>query len=321
MCTYFVCLAGLLASLILVEPVSCEEIEKQSALGQSLCPFVRSAANQAEREEEANARQQEVEAFSPQKSDSLPAFAGENPSIAESPAFPEDRKLFESALVNWLFFEDLAPQQRAILRRFLVHCGVAADRQPLAASIFGQFNASQRATFVGITHAMMHTWLVDSATQEPLGNALGLIQELITIQGENNALPSDQQFQLIVRLTPDARQKLERAAHFLKGENHIFHKDYPISFRQFRKIGLRGKEAGLHFCLSRDGRFAQIHVDYRFGLLHLIPANSDVRAEGNHQRHADRWPEFKVAVRPIRARRVVLLSQNLDLSLNSLAQE
>src|SRR5438034_7226861 len=30
-------------------------------------------------------------------------------------------------------------------------------------------------------------------------------------------------------------------------------------------------------------RFAQIHIDYRFGLLHLGSANSDVRAEGNHK--------------------------------------
>jgi len=58
------------------------------------------------------------------------------------------------------------------------------------------------------------------------------------MQGERTALPGDQPFQLIVRLAPDPSEKLERAASFLKGENHIFHKDYPISFRQFRRIGL-----------------------------------------------------------------------------------
>jgi hypothetical protein len=321
MCTYFVCLAGLLAALILAEPVSCEEIEEQSALGKSLCPFVRSAANQTELEAEANARLRESENLTEQEFDPPPSFPLKKLSGSGSSSILADRRLFELSLVNWLFFEDLAPQQRAIMRTFLARCGVAADRQPLAASIFGQFNASQRATFVGITHAMMHTSLVDGVTKEALGDALGLIQELITIQGENSALSSDQQFQLVVRLAPDARQKLERAAYFLKGENHVFHKDYPISFRQFRKIGLPGQEAGLHFCLSRDRRFAQIHIDYRFGLLHLGPANSDVRADGNHQRHADRWPEFKVAVRPIRTRRVMLLSQNLDLSLNPLARK
>lgn len=316
MCTYLACLAGLLTALILAEPVSCEEIEERSAFGQSLCPFVRSAANQTELEAEANARLQEAESLSKWEFDPLQSSSSslEKPSPAGSPANRADRELFESFLVNWIFFEDLAPQQRAIIRAFLARCGVAADRHPLAASIFGQFNASQRATFVGITHAMMHTVLVDSATKEKLGNALGLIQGLITIQGENNAQSSDQQFQLIVRLTPDASQKLERAADFEKGENHFFHKDYPISFRQSRRIGLRGKEAGLHFCLTRDGRFAQIHIDYRFWLLHLGPANSDVRAAGNHKKHTDRWPEFGFQVTSRAAEASSTGSHDLPLS-------
>ncbi|HEX8837567.1 MAG TPA: hypothetical protein VF748_11570, partial [Candidatus Acidoferrum sp.] len=189
--------------------------------------------------------------------------------------------------------------QQAILEKFLARCGVAG-RRSLAASVFGQLHASFRATFVGITQAMMNTSLTDKRDGQRLGDAFGLIQELIDIQGENTARSSDEQFQLIVLLAPDALGKLDRAASFLKGENHFFHKDYPISFRQFRRIGLRGQEAGLHFCLTRDARFAQIHIDYRFGLLHLGPANSDVRAEGNHQRHADRWPEFTLAERAVR---------------------
>ena len=321
MCTYFVCLMGLLTALLLAEPVSCEEIDKTSAPVQSLCPFVRSAADQTQREAEVIARLREAERVAAQQADVQPPILVEAPSPSGSLAPQPDRIIFESSLVNWLFFEDLAPEQRTILQTFLDRCGVAADRLALAASIFGQLNASQRATFVGITHALMHTSLTDQRSGERLGDALSLIQELIDIQGENSVLSSDHQFQMIVRLAPDGPQKLERASHFLKGENHIFHKDYPISFRQVRRIGLHGQEAGLHFCLTRDGRFAQIHIDYRFGLLHLGPANSDVRAEGNHQRHADRWPEFTLTERPIRVRRVVLRRQSSDLGLNSLVRE
>lgn len=321
MCTYFICLAGLLTALILAEPVSCEEVDKPAAPAQTLCPFIRSAADQPRLEAEASARLQEAERLSTQEPDVRPAIPLEAPSPAGSPALRADRILFESFLVNWLFFEDLAPEQRSIVQRFLVRCGTAADRLSLAASIFGQLNTSVRATFVGITHAMMYTELTDRQEGASLGDTLGLIQELTDIQGENSAQSSDHQFQLIVRLTPDALQKLDRAAHFLKGENHVFHKDYPLSFRQFRRIGLQGQEAGLHFCVTRDGRFAQIHIDYRFGLLHLGPANSDPRAEGNHQRHADRWPEFTLAERPIRIRRVMLRRKNLDLRVNSLVRE
>lgn len=306
--TYLACLAGLLAALILSEPVSCEEVEKPGAPAESLCPFVRSAADRRQLEAEASVRLQS-------------AVPLEAPSSAGSPALPGDRILFESFLVNWLFFEDLAHEQQAMLEKFLARCGVAADRRSLAASVFGQLHTSFRATFVGITQAMMNTSLTDKQDGQRLGDAFGLIQELIDIQGENTARSSDEQFQLIVLLAPDALGKLDRAASFLKGENHFFHKDYPISFRQFRRIGLHGQEAGLHFCLTRDARFAQIHIDYRFGLLHLGPANSDVRAEGNHQRHADRWPEFTLAERAVRVRRVLLDRRRLDASRNSVAQE
>jgi hypothetical protein len=250
MCTYFICLAGLLTALTLVEPVSCQEVEKPAAPAQTLCPFIRSAADQTRLEAEASARLQEAERLSTQEPDVRPAIPLEAPSPAGSPALRADRILFESFLVNWLFFEDLAPEQRSIVQKSLVRCGTAADRLSLAASIFGQLDASVRATFVGITHAMTYTELTDRQEGASLGDALGLIQELIDIQGENSALSSDHQFQLIVRLTPDALKKLERAAHFLKGENHVFHKDYPLSFRQFRRIGLRGQEAGLHFVFT-----------------------------------------------------------------------
>ena len=321
MCTYLACMTGLLAALLLAERVSCEEVERPGAPAESLCPFVRSAADQRQLEADPSARLQEAKRLSAQEFEEPSRIPWAAPARAGSPALPADRIVFESFLVNWLFFEDLAPEQQVILEKFLARCGVAADRLSLAASIFGQFHTSLRGTFVGITQAMMNTLLADKRNGQRLGDALGLIQELIDIQGENGALSSDNQFQLIVRLAPDALQKLDRAASFLKGENHFFHKDYPISFRQSRRIGLHGQEAGLHFCLTRDARFAQIHIDYRFGLLHLTAANSDLRAEGNHQRHADRWPDFTLAERPIRVRCEVLDRRSLNSGRYAVAEE
>ena len=214
--TYLACWTGLLAALILAKPVSCEEVEKPAAPPPSLCVFVRSAADQTQLEVEAGARLRATEKFSGQEFDGQPRIPFEAPSHRESPARRPDRILFESFLVNWLFFEDLAREQQAIMQKFLVRCGVAADRLSLAASIFGQFHTSLRATFVGITQAMMNTLLTDQGNGQRLGDALGLIQELIDIQGENSALPSDQQFQLIVRLAPDALEKLDRAAFFFE---------------------------------------------------------------------------------------------------------
>jgi hypothetical protein len=304
MFAFVLCLFALLATASLAQPAERDTNEVPRAVAEEpLCNFVRLVAGGPQLEE-ASARPQEEEIpFA--NSNQQPLMREEKLSAAERLKLPEDRKLFESSLANWLYFEDLAPRQRAIVRGVLARCGVTGAGPSLAASVFVRWNASQRATFVAITHALLHTLLTGRDGKE-LGNALGLIEDVIDIQGENHSQPSDQQFQLIVRLTPDAREKLEHAEHFLKGENHIFHQGYPISFRQIRKIWLRGQEAGLHLCLTRDGRFAQIHIDYRFGLLHLGSANSDVRANGNHQRHADRWSEFTVAVRPMQMPRAVL---------------
>ena len=306
MCSYTVCFVVLLAAVVLAQPAAGEVTEVTPILDAPLCRLTRSVARQAEREAESVAPLRNEEVLTATNSDSAFAFPPEDPSLTGASNSPADRKLFESFLVDWLFFEDLAPEQRSLILRLLTRCGVASGRPSLPASVFGRFNSSQRATFVGITHAMLNTRLMDDRDGNELGDVLQLVEELLEIKGENSLLPSDQQFQLVVRLIPGAAQKLERARHFQKGENHFFHKEYPLSFRQFRRIGLHGKEAGLHICLTRDGRFAQIHIDYRFGLLHLGPANSDVRAQGNHQRHVDRWPEFGLAVRRVPVRRVVL---------------
>lgn len=305
MFVFVMCLFFLLASASLAQPAERETNEAKPSVEHPLCSSVRAAAN-ASLPEEAGVVLQEETTGAPGLADLHVFQQKETVPASERLKLLKEREFFESSLINWLFFEDLAPRQRAIVRGVLARCGFTDTRSHLAASVFAKWNASQRATFVGITHALLNTHLIDSRDGTDLGSALELILELIDIEGENMALSSDQQFQLIVRVTPDAREKLEHADHFLLGENHVFHKDYPISFRQFRKIWLRGQEAGLHFCLTRDGRFAQIHIDYRFGLLHLGAANSDVRAEGNHQRHADRWPQFALAMRPMQMPRVVL---------------
>jgi hypothetical protein len=304
MFAFALCLFALLATASLAQPAERDSSAEPRAAGQPLCGLVQSAASAPQLEDEESARPQEEEIPGEANSEQRLPVLPDNSSPSERLRL-RDRQIFESFLVNWQFFDDLAPRQRSIIRGVLTRCG-ATGNTSLAASVFGQFNASQRGVFVSTTHAMQNTHIIDNRDGKDWGDALQLVEGLHDIQGENNGLPSDKQFQLIVRLAPDALQKLERAAYFEKGENHIFHKEYPISFRQFRRIGLRGQEAGLHICVTRDGRFAQIHIDYRFGFLHLGPANSDVRANGNHERHVDRWPVFGFAMKRVKVRRPVL---------------
>ncbi|HXX99510.1 MAG TPA: hypothetical protein VEI54_01240 [Candidatus Limnocylindrales bacterium] len=304
--THFVCLVVLLGTIHIAQPAKVQAEEESSFTEQPLCRLTRSAANQPGLEGHAFAYPQDTELLTVRAFDAQPALLPGESSFAGNSDLLADRKLFERFLVDWLFFEDLAPEQRALIGRLLARCQGLQDSAALAASVFAQLDASQRATFVSITHALLNTQLIDRLNGQHLGHAIDLVEDLVDIQGQNDSLPSDHQFQLLVRLAPDAAEKLEHTTHFEKGENRVYHKGFPLSFRQFRKIGLHGKEAGLHFCITRDGRFAQIHVDYRFGLLHLVPTNSDVRAEGNHQRHVDRWPQFGFGVKRVQVRSVVL---------------
>lgn len=271
-----------------------------------ICEFVRLSASDSERQERSRAYSEDDDSSPERTSEQDLPIVPANLSAADRSRLLSGRRLFESYLVDWRFFEDLAPQQRDMIHRAVSRCGVKTPQRSLGESVFVRFNASQRATFVGVSHALLSTPLSDRRDGAALGDAFQLVDEVLDIQGENAALPSDQQFQLIVRLVPDASRTLERAVDFEKGENHVFHKGYPKSFRQVRKIGIHGQEAGLHFCLTSDGRFAQIHIDYRFGLLHLEATNSDVRANGNHQRHVDRWPNFRFALKRVRVLREVL---------------
>ena len=298
-----VCLFFFLATATLARSAERETAPDLPVVEAPLCGLVRFAVNRPDVTEEIASDSRDEEISGEAVSERLPIHPE---SRAAADRLNADRRLFESSLINWQFFEDLAPQQRSIIRGVFTRCGATTARSSQMASVFGGFNASQRATFVGVTHALLNTQLVDSQDGSQLGTALQLIEELMDIEGENNVVPSDHQFQMIVRLTPGALGVLQRSVGFDKGENHVFHKGYPLSFRQIRRIGLHGQEAGLHFCVARDGRFAQVHIDYRFGLLHLQPSNSDVRANGNHQRHVDRWPNFRLSIKRVKVLRVVL---------------
>jgi len=217
------------------------------------------------------------------------------------------KKLLESSLVNWIFYEDLSDKQRAVLDRASFNCAEPSPTEtPTGAILFDRFSASQRATFVAITHAMMNTSIVDAKGRDETVDALGLVEEMTDVHGENQSSPSDQQFQLFARLMPDALRRLRTAKNFEIGENHVFHPGYPFSFRQVRRFAVRGQEAGLHISIARDGRSAVIHIDYRFWILHLWPANSDVRAPGNHEKHVDKWPQAVITARNALVQRVVL---------------
>ena len=105
----------------------------------------------------------------------------------------------------------------------------------------------------------------------------------------------DRQFRIYVRLTPNAREMLERSREFKRGiDNAVYHKGYPLNYREQRGT------PSIQVSIALDGRLADVDVDYRsssFPVMlfngHLSASNSDVRAGDNAERHAARWSGFQ----------------------------
>ena len=149
---------------------------------------------------------------------------------------------------------------------------------------------STKTTFDAVTHALLTTPLTDASGQK-FGDGLTLIERVDTVKGEVAGASSDRQFRLYVRLTPNAREILERSREFKRAiDNTIYHKGYPLNYRD------QGGTPSIQVSMALDGRQADVDVDYRSPSFpvalfngHLSAANSDVRAGSNADRHAAQW--------------------------------
>jgi len=153
---------------------------------------------------------------------------------------------------------------------------------------------STKTTFDAVTHALMTTPLTD-ASGEKFGDGLALIERVDTVKGEVPGMAGDRQFRIYARLTPNAREMLERSREFKRGiDNSIYHKGYPLNYRE------RSGSPSIQVSIALDGRQADVDVDYRTSIFpvslfngHLSAANSDVRAGDNAERHAAQWAGFQ----------------------------
>ena len=153
---------------------------------------------------------------------------------------------------------------------------------------------STKTTFDAVTHALLTTPLTDAAGQK-FGDGLSLIERVDTVKGEVSGTSGDRQFRMYVRLTPNARETLNRSREFRRGvDNTVYHKGYPINYREQRGT------PSIQISIAMDGRLADVDVDYRASFFpvslfngHLSAANSDVRAGDNAERHAGRWTGYQ----------------------------
>jgi hypothetical protein len=185
-------------------------------------------------------------------------------------------------------YEELKPQQRQLIDEWYADynqlTGDHADPKE-----YNQFSLSTRTTYEAVTHALMTTTLTDKSGKLT-GTALDLVESIEAINGKVPRARGDLQFRMYVVLKPDALQKLKDSSEFFRDrDNTIYHHGYPVNYRQ-------DGVPSIQFSMAKDGRHADIDVDYRSsgfpaGLFngHLTAANSDVRAGNNTQIHLQRW--------------------------------
>ena len=153
---------------------------------------------------------------------------------------------------------------------------------------------SAKTTFDAVTNALMTTALTTKSGQK-LGDALDLVQEVDSVRGMVQDASGDQQFRIYVLLKEGAIKTLDQSKQFeRKGDNSVYHKGYPINYRQ------EGGAPSIQISIALDQRHADIDVDYRSSGFpkalvngHLSAANSDVRAGNNYDRHTKRWSGFE----------------------------
>ena len=186
-------------------------------------------------------------------------------------------------------YDQLKPQQKALIDEWYAEYDkMTGEKDP--PSDYDTLSLSTRTTFEAVTHALMNTELTDKSAHS-LGNALTLVGSIETVNGKIPRARGDLQFRMYVLLKPDALSRLKESSEFFRDrDNTVYHHGYPLNYRQ------AGGAPSIQISMAKDGRHADIDVDYRSSSFpaalfngHLSAANSDVRAGDNTQRHLQRW--------------------------------
>ena len=187
-------------------------------------------------------------------------------------------------------FKSLNPEQQKLVVNLVQAHARATKTQLDPEKVYDGARQSIRSTFDAVTHALWKTAMT-GPDGKSLGTALDLIDAVEDIAGEVPEARGDRQFRIYVYLKPNAIETLGASQEFKREkDNTHYHFGYPICFR------LVNGPPSIQFSISRDGKRADVDVDYRSSSFpsalvngHLSAANSDVRAGDNLDRHDGRW--------------------------------
>ncbi|HST12303.1 MAG TPA: hypothetical protein VLL05_18155, partial [Terriglobales bacterium] len=212
-----------------------------------------------------------------------PMFRSLTLIVVLGPAIYADQKPFGGS------FQELLPEQQRVVVEIVSRFNSSTGQSLTPQKVYDGARLSVRTTFEAISHALLTTKLT-SKSGEPLGNAFDLVDVVEEVSGEFPGKRGDQQFRIYAVMKPDAVAKLQESKEFLRDkDNRRYHKGFPVCFRL-------PNVPSIQFSLTRDGKRADIDVDYRSPRFpnalvngHLRAANSDVRAGNNGDQHNQRW--------------------------------
>src|SRR4029453_5414392 len=155
-------------------------------------------------------------------------------------------------------YSELDERRRLLLDDWVARFDKATGQSLDARSFYDEIlGFSTKTTFDAVTHALMTTPLTDASGQK-FSDGLALIERVDTIKGEVSGASGDRQFRMFVRLTPKAREMLERSQEFKHGiDNAVYHKGYPLNYRE------QSGAPSIQVSIALDGRQADVDVDYR----------------------------------------------------------
>jgi RHS repeat-associated protein len=188
-----------------------------------------------------------------------------------------------------LNYVDLTEKQRKLIDEWARRNYKGDEEDFSAQEIYDALSESERATTESVLGALESTKIIgaDGSTMTAL-DAIGSIE---IIKGAKEGTSGTEQFRLTTSLQDGAADSILTAKNFHRVPGHP---GFPNS-RQ-----LDGGEPSIQFCISSDGRRADIDVDYESksvvtnifnGFKHLRPSNSDVRAAEHFDKHNQRFSE------------------------------
>lgn len=186
-------------------------------------------------------------------------------------------------------FQELRPQQQQLVVEIVRRFNTSTGQSLTPEQTYDNARISVRSTFEAVTQALATTKLT-SKSGKPSGDALELVDVVEDVAGEFPGKRGDQQFRIYAVMKPDTIERLQDSEEFFRdNDNRRYHKGFPVCFRM-------PNVPSIQVSLTRDGRRADIDVDYRSPKFpqalvngHLRAANSDVRVGNNGDRHNQRW--------------------------------